>query len=143
MKQQPESAESEPRLPGMLARLAPKLDAADYVFVRLEDADVPPPAEDILASFREDEGTTLIMTRIKAEALRVPAVGCFSKITLGVYSSLQSVGLLAAVTARLAEARIPVNVVSAIHHDHLYVPPHLARRALALLQDLASRSGSA
>ncbi len=142
MKEQPESAVSVSQLPGMLVRLAPSLDATDYVFVRLEDADMPPRAEDILASFREDEGTTLIMTRIKAEALRVPTAGCFSKITLGVYSSLQSVGLLAAVTARLAEARIPVNVVSAIHHDHLYVPPHLARRALALLEDLARESGS-
>ena len=39
-------------------------------------------------------------------------------ITLTVRSSLEAVGLLAAITARLADAGISVNAVSAFHHDH-------------------------
>ena len=49
-------------------------------------------------------------------------------ITLDVHSSLESVGFLAAVSARLAAAGIPCNAVSAFHHDHLFVPSIGRRR---------------
>ena len=61
-------------------------------------------------------------------------------ITLSVHSSLEAVGFLAAITARLANAGISVNAVSAFHHDHLFVPEHRASEALRLLQDMQDQS---
>ena len=59
-------------------------------------------------------------------------------ITLTVHSSLEAVGFLAAVTARLAAAGIAVNAVSAFYHDHLFVPEHRADDALSLLRNLST-----
>jgi hypothetical protein len=47
-----------------------------------------------------------------------------------------AVGLIAAVSHRLAEAGVACNVVSALHHDHLLVPAADAERALAQLRQL-------
>ena len=60
-------------------------------------------------------------------------------ITLTVHSSLEAVGFLAAITARLAEAGISVNAVSAFYHDHLFVPVHRADEALALLRSISAQ----
>jgi uncharacterized protein len=57
-------------------------------------------------------------------------------ITLNVHSSLEAVGLLAAVTTRLAAAGISVNAVSAVYHDHLFVAPGRAEEACGILRDL-------
>jgi hypothetical protein len=54
-------------------------------------------------------------------------------ITLNVFSALDAVGFLAAVTARLANAGISVNPVSGFHHDHLFVPADRAEEAMRLL----------
>jgi hypothetical protein len=54
---------------------------------------------------------------------------------LTVHSSLEAVGFLAAITARLAETGISVNVVSAFYHDHLFVPHDRADEALARIFD--------
>ena len=43
------------------------------------------------------------------------------KVTLGVHSSLDAVGFMAAVTTWLAKINIGVNPVSGFYHDHLYV----------------------
>lgn len=123
----------------MLARLAPQLDPVEYIFARLEDAHAPPPADMIFASVRESEGTTLILTADAVAVAGVTPVARFARIELGVHSDLEAVGLLAAVTAKLTAARIPVNVVSAIHHDHLFVPPALAPTAVAALQETSAR----
>jgi uncharacterized protein len=55
---------------------------------------------------------------------------------LTVHSSLEAVGFLAAITARLAETGISVNAVSAFYHDHLFVPHDRADEALARLQEM-------
>ncbi len=91
-------------------------------------------------SFREAEGTTLILP--EDEAARAGLAGAFpcGWITLAVHSSLSAVGFLAAVTARLAAAGLAVNAVSAFHHDHLFVPAARVEEAMALLRDLAGPS---
>ena len=78
-----------------------------------------------------------------AEELRLRYQFVSRLITLTVHSSLDAVGFLAAITARLAEACISVNAVSAFHHDHLFVPVHRADEALGLLQRMSSAGSSA
>ena len=46
---------------------------------------------------------------------------CSEGITLRVHSSLNVVGLTAAVS-RLAERGIPANVIAARYHDHIFTP---------------------
>jgi len=70
--------------------------------------------------FRESEGWTLI-----AEQSTIDAIGGLEsafpcrKVTLGVQSSLDAVGFMAAVTKRLATAGLGINPVSGFYHDHL------------------------
>lgn len=59
-------------------------------------------------------------------------------ITLKVFSSLEGVGLTAAVSRVLAENGIACNMVSAFHHDHVFVPEADAEQAVNLLKDLQS-----
>ncbi len=63
-------------------------------------------------------------------------------ITLTVHSSLEAVGFLAAVTARLARAGMGVNPVSAFHHDHLFVPADRADEAMEILRQLANENAA-
>ncbi|WP_036823971.1 ACT domain-containing protein, partial [Photobacterium sanctipauli] len=57
----------------------------------------------------------------------------FKGITLTVHSSLEAVGLTAAVATRLAEYSISANVVAAYYHDHVFVPVNRAEEALQAL----------
>ena len=66
---------------------------------------------------------------------------CASRlITLTVHSSLEAVGFLAAVTGRLAEAGISVNVLGGFYHDHLFVPEHRADEALRHLLSMSRQA---
>jgi len=124
----------EHRLPVLLASLQPRLDPVEYAFVQLTpDAAVPGDLEP-LAMFREDEGISLIVTAAESRAHgwenRFPC----RRITLEVHSALEAVGMLAAVSAWLTQAGIPSNVISAVHHDHLFVPAERAADAMTAIE---------
>ncbi|TAD71543.1 MAG: ACT domain-containing protein [Sphingomonadales bacterium] len=113
-------------LAGMLAGMAPRLDAREWRFVVIESE----ASADAFALIREDEGTTAI----------VPGHGegaAFARITLTVHSALEGIGLTAVVATALAEAGIACNVVAGFHHDHLFVPWQRRDEALAVLQRLS------
>lgn len=95
--------------------------------------------QDVLAIVQENEGTTLICSRILADRRGVRYEGIFRQITLAVHSSLQAVGFLAAVSTALAQAGIPCNAVSAFYHDHLFVPSARALEAMEVLSALSAR----
>jgi hypothetical protein len=121
-------------LEALLRDMKPEMQEGIFVFCTIEaDAGIPVEVRPLL-TFHEREGTTLVMRREEAEHLGLPYQFVSRLITLTVHSSLDAVGFLAAVTARLAEAGISVNAVSAFHHDHLFVPDHRADEALRLLQ---------
>jgi hypothetical protein len=63
-------------------------------------------------------------------------------ITLNVYSSLERVGLTAAVAQALADESIACNMVAAYHHDHAFVPASDADRAMAVLTALQSSASA-
>jgi len=114
----------------MISGMAPRLMAGDYVFVGSAD---PAQRDRAIASFQEAEGLSLILP---AEAM--PEAGPRMRlITLEVQSSLEGVGLTAAVSTALARDSIPCNIVAAFHHDHVFVPADMADRALAVLEALS------
>lgn len=107
----------------LLAELRPHLHEDEYVVCaipgrKVEDlADLEP-----FATVREEEGLTLVLRRERAEEARLDYEGVFARITLQVHSSLEAVGLTAAVAGRLADLGIGANVIAAYYHDHILVP---------------------
>jgi uncharacterized protein len=106
----------------LLASLSPRLMDDDFVFCTIKGAtygdfaDLSP-----LASFSEDEGLTLVLTKENADKAGFPHESLFKCITLDVHSSLEAVGLTAAVSRRLADRGISANIIAAYHHDHVFV----------------------
>ncbi len=125
----------------LLSSMKPSLSGERYVFVSLtktmgEMAGITP-----WALISEDEGTTVIIEKGKAESNALPYQGAFSRITLTVHSSLEAVGLTAAVANKLTQHGISANVVAAFFHDHIFVPEEKAERALGAIQELARENG--
>lgn len=122
----------------MLAGLSPALDSEAYLFVTYPAGQHPPgnALEAAIGWFREDEGTSLIMSREMALRLGCGEGPSMRRIVLWVHSSLEGIGLTAAVAGLLAEQGIACNVVAAFHHDHLFVPADRAEEALGLLKGL-------
>ena len=120
----------------LLAGMRPVLIEGEFVYAMVADLRGIEP-KDTLGVFQEGEGTTLICSRAYADRTGLRYEGCFRQITLSVYSSLQAVGFLAAVSGALAHGGIPCNAVSAFHHDHLFVPSEQASKAIDILSALS------
>ena len=126
----------ERNLAALLRDMKPEMREGIFVFCTLaEDAKLPASIRPLL-TFREAEATTLVIRQDEAERIGLRHQFASRLITLTVHSSLEAVGFLAAITARLAVAGISVTAVSAFYHDHLFVPDHRADEALALLENM-------
>ena len=112
----------------LIRHMNPVLDPVEYVYASTGD-----PISEGICSFREAEGITSILPRLDAGRLGIAFTYPCRRITLTVHSSLEAVGLLAAVATILAKHGISVNAVSAYYHDHLFVRTEDAARALELL----------
>ncbi|MEJ2446519.1 MAG: ACT domain-containing protein [Anaerolineales bacterium] len=127
--------DQEPRfdLDYLLKNMQPVLDGHQLVFCSL----APEKAEEYLTIcqgfYCEREGVTVIIDKHLADLDQLPYEFVFKRITLNVYSSLGSVGFLARITEILAAQGFSVNVISAYHHDHLYIQAHQAQSALETL----------
>jgi hypothetical protein len=132
----------ETDLDRLLASMNPELRPGVYVFATLDPGTAPPDGIEPVMVFREGEGTTLILPLEAAEGAGIAGVFPCRMITLRVHSSLEAVGFMARITARLAGAQIGVNPVSAFFHDHLFVPEDRAEEAVALLRELSRESGA-
>ena len=121
----------------LLANLAPKRLGGEWAFCSLSASQLdafPDLIDTAIASFREDEGLSLLLPLERAESAKLRYDGVFVGITLSVHSSLQAVGLTAAVAERLAAAGISANVIAAAFHDHVFVPLDSADLAFELLR---------
>jgi predicted N-acetyltransferase YhbS len=132
---------AEKDLHTLLATMRPVRRDGEFVYVLWPHG--RPLEGGIMAAVREAEGLTVVMARDEAEALALPYDFVGAWITLEVHSSLEAVGLTAAVGAALTEAKISCNVLAGFHHDHLMVPVADADRALEVLHELAEDSGRA
>lgn len=122
----------------LLATLEPRLHEGVYVYASLPGA-VPTNLAP-LATFREAEGLTVVVSEDEAARHGLAALFRAAWITLTVHSDLAAVGLTAAVATALGEAGISCNVVAAAYHDHLFVPVDSGPAAVAVLRALQERA---
>jgi len=125
-------APGETDLQRMLATLQVERRPAVYTFVAVE---VPTPGLLAAADAMVAEGglTTLVLPVEAARRAGLPVTVELAWLTLTVFSSLEAVGLTAAVSAALAARDIACNVLAGYHHDHLLVPWARADDAVAAL----------
>ena len=129
----------ETNLNKLLRNMTPVLNEGDYVFCSISDLngiDI----NEIIASFKEIEGTTVILKKQIADDLKLPYSYIASWITLTVHSSLEATGLTAAFANALADEGISCNVVAAYYHDHIFVDKKDADKAIEALTNLSARS---
>ncbi len=130
----------------LLQSLEPSTDAELYRFCTTAQfhADW---AEHAVACVREVEGWTYVLAQrslpasLDADDVRQQGVvsnTAYRRITLNVHSSLEAVGLTAAVSTALATHNISCNMLAGFYHDHLFVPEQHADEALALLVQLSA-----
>jgi len=127
----------ESNLDVLIKSMKPELKDGEFVFCTVGNSDYHAGKIDVLCTFQEEEGTTLILHKSIAEANNLSYSSVWSLITCNVHSDLNAVGFLAAISEKLAQAKISVNVVSAYFHDHLFVPKEEAFRAIEVLKDLS------
>ncbi|GAC21103.1 ACT domain-containing protein [Paraglaciecola arctica] len=125
----------------LLGSMQPVLSESEYVFASLQK-DSPVSVTELapLGTFYEKEGLTVIVSKTNADISGLAYEGVFQCITLNVHSSLDAVGLTAAVSTALTGQNISANVVAAYYHDHIFVPIAKASQALSCLQKLANDS---
>ena len=120
----------------LLSSMSPELSKGEYVFCTVPNGkygdyqDLSP-----IAAFIESEGLTLVVPKENADKSGLEYDGVFRCITLTVHSSLEAVGLTAAVSAKLSEHQISANIIAAFYHDHIFVPVKSAERAFGLLSE--------
>jgi len=126
----------EEDLDKLLALLRPSLLPGDFVFCTAANLKYGDLAElQPIASYQEEEGLTLVVDKQAADDAGLAYESVFNCITLLVHSSLNAVGLTAAVSGRLAANGISANMIAAYYHDHVFVPKDKAQLALQLLSD--------
>lgn len=86
----------------------------------------------------EAEGVTVVVTADQADGAGAPYESQFAWLTLSVWSSLDAVGLTAAVSRALADAGIACNMIAGYHHDHILVPVDRVDDAARVLRSLSS-----
>ena len=82
-------------------------------------------------------------TRARSAFRDTEAEAGYRLITLEVRLDWQVTGYLAAVTRALADAGVPVGVLSSFQYDHLLVRDDLLGKAEAALQHLIDAAGAA
>nr|WP_315179442.1 ACT domain-containing protein [uncultured Flavobacterium sp.] len=104
----------------LLKTMKPEHILGEYVFCMVHDlANLN--LNDIIMTFKEQEGTTIVIKKEFADSLKLEYSFIASWVTLTVHSSLEAVGLTAAFSNALSQEGISCNVVAAFYHDHIFV----------------------
>jgi len=120
----------------LLRSMNPVLHEGQYVFCPLV-GNVNIDINDVLGSFKEEEGTTIVLEKRMADEMKLPYSFVSSWITLQVHSSLEAVGLTAAFSKALSDAGISCNVIAAFYHDHIFVPVNDRLKAMEAFAQLS------
>lgn len=123
----------------MLQGLNPLLATDVYVFATTDQPDQVP-IENSFALIQETEGYTVIVKQTLADQLNFAYNYLAAKITIQVHSSLEAVGLTAALAAQLAKYGISCNVIAGFYHDHLFVDYAQGPKAVKVLLELRDQA---
>jgi predicted N-acetyltransferase YhbS len=126
----------EKNLQTLLATMHPVQRTGEYVYVLWPHG--KPLVPGIEAAVREAEGLTVVLPRAEADELGLKYDFVAAWITLEIHSELEAVGLTAAVSRALTDAKINCNVLAGFHHDHLLVSIGDSARALEVLAELSA-----
>ncbi|KAL4967886.1 ACT domain-containing protein [Aspergillus stella-maris] len=151
-------APGETSLTTLLSHMKPTLEKEEtYVFLTIPPSHPLHPSQSTSPSdlstlfsilqplmiYTEPEGLTLITTPTLASRAGFSSSETIfpcKKITLQIHSSLEAVGLMAAVSGALAEVGVSANVVSAFYHDHVFVPVGKEDLAMEALEGVVSKA---
>jgi hypothetical protein len=122
----------------LLRSMNPKLVENEFVFCTVSGALAEYLELDPIATFREPEGLTLVVEKSMAEQFGLAFEATYSQIILTVHSSLDAVGLTAAVAEKLTSVGISANVIAAYYHDHIFVQTAKAQQAIMALKELTA-----
>jgi len=126
----------ETNLSTLIRQMQPQLNEGIYVFCSVsEDYNIP--VHEVLSSFWEKEGLSLLLSKPVADRYQIPYTFEASWITLNIHSALEAVGLTAAVATALTKSDISCNIVAAYYHDHIFVEKTQAEEALEVLEALS------
>jgi hypothetical protein len=117
----------------LLVSLRPT-SGGDWAFCVVDEQTVASHSKALMV-FREPDAVTLVVPADEATGLDVRFVG--TRIDLNVESSLEAVGLTAALSAALAKEGIAANVVAAALRDYVFVPTDRAEDAIRALVTLS------
>ena len=120
----------------LLASMAPHLNEGEYVFCSLQGEYGDYLHLNPITAFRETEGLSLVIPKQSAIDNNISADSTYRMITLTVHSSLEAVGLTAAVATKLTDHNISANVIAAFHHDHILVQTEKAEMAMNALSEI-------
>ena len=120
----------------LLASMAPHLNEGEFVFCSLQGEYGDYLHLHPITAFRETEGLSLVIPKQSAIDNDINADSTYRMITLTVHSSLEAVGLTAAVAAKLTDHNITANVIAAFHHDHILIQTDKADAAMNALSEI-------
>jgi len=126
----------EKRLSKLIEGMKPKLNDGEYVFSSINDISKIN-LNDTICKFNEQEGTTIVIEKGKADELNLDYEYVASWITLMVHSSLEAVGLTAIFSTELAKHNISCNVIAGYYHDRIFVDKRDAHKAIEVLSKLS------
>ncbi len=117
----------------LLRSLQPVARKEPYVFCVAPELD-PRLIAAAFAIVREDEGVTYILPQALASQYGFPSEPAWACITLMIHSSLAAVGMIAAISTRLAGAGISTNPIAGYYHDHVFVQWGVRQQAIQLIE---------
>ncbi|QPK81084.1 hypothetical protein G7Y41_08595 [Schaalia sp. ZJ405] len=109
----------------------------EYVFAHLDHV---PSGIDPFAVIHDDDGYTIVVEKSQAQSIGLDVSKTYAQVILGLDANLDSIGITATIAQLMTARSIVANIITCVHHDHLFVQADRANEAVATLTDLAKNA---